>query len=324
MAVAVAEAAGAAQDPRGPEYAPGRVLVRLRQTQASGPGNIQGSTTAASAAAAEGDASLPPGLQLERLVGRHHTVRVPPPPAAKRVGGATAVATDGSAGGTSSELLQDAVCLLRITDGSSVAVKLAELRAHPGAGCFSSHAAAAVALCRRLLHVHITPLSGWRGWDIPMSIRVRLRCLPTCLQLLLQVWRWQNQTTFTTPPLGHSRQEQRQARQERQSQVAAAAPSPSPSPRRWAWLAQLPQQTQRPCRMTPNTQVCGTCQRFRHPRPGTPQPAPARCAGASDSGTGALMACPWLQAVLAMCSTSGAAQPNLFHVAVLDCRSACA
>ena len=146
-AAAGAAAAGTEQDRRGPEYAPGRVLVRLRQTQPSGAGSTQGSSTAAaSAAAAAGDVSLPPGLQLERLVGRHHTVRVPPPPAAKRLGAAAAGATSGSTGGTSSELPQDAVRLFRITDGSSVDAKLAELRAHPGAGCVSSLAAAAVAL----------------------------------------------------------------------------------------------------------------------------------------------------------------------------------
>ena len=141
-AAGAAAADGAAQEGRGPEYAPGRVLVRLRQTQTSGAGTANSTSTttsAAAAGAAVSDASLPPGLQLERLVGQHHAVPVPPPPAGKRFGAATASTRTGSTG---SELPTDAVRLFRIIDGSSVDAKLAELRAHPGAGLVSPAAAA--------------------------------------------------------------------------------------------------------------------------------------------------------------------------------------
>lgn len=263
-----------------------------------------------------------PGLQLERLVGRHHTVRVPPPPAAKRLGAAAAGATSGSTGGTSSELPQDAVRLFGITDGSSVDAKLAELRAHPGAGCVSSLAAAAVALagahCTCTEPPCLAVADGLFHEHQPASA-VLTAFLPACLPaLLLQVWRWQNQTTSTTPPLCHSRQEL-------ESQVAAAAPFPSLSTRDRRWLPRLPQQSHRPCRTTPNTQTCGTCHKFRHHKHGTPPPAPARCADASSSGGGGLMACPWLQAAPPDCLCNfSCPKSNLFHAALPDCRSACA
>lgn len=94
----------------------GVVMVRFKQT-ASG-----------KAKAAAQAASPLPGLQLKRLVGKHHTVRVPPAGKAGKGGAAGAAA----AGGGGTGLPTDSLMLFSITDGSSVESKVAELRGNPG------------------------------------------------------------------------------------------------------------------------------------------------------------------------------------------------
>ena len=90
---------------------PNQVLVRFKQT----PG-------AAAAAAAQADRPLP-GLQLQRLVGKHQATQVPAP--AKPGGAAAAAAANHT-------LPADAVMLFSITDGTTVPAKLAQLRANQG------------------------------------------------------------------------------------------------------------------------------------------------------------------------------------------------
>lgn len=98
-----------------PQAAPGRVLVRFKQTPAG-----------ARLSAAQAQRPLP-GLLLRRLVGKRHTTRVPGRPAAGSVAAAAS-----STGSTS--LPPDAVMLFSITDGSSVEEKVAQLRENPGGG----------------------------------------------------------------------------------------------------------------------------------------------------------------------------------------------
>ena len=100
------------------QAAPGRVLVRFKQTPAG-----------ARLSAAQAQRPLP-GLQLRRLVGKRHTTRVPGRPASGSVAAAAS-----STGSTS--LPPDAVMLFSITDGSSVEEKVAQLRANPGGGAGS-------------------------------------------------------------------------------------------------------------------------------------------------------------------------------------------
>ncbi|KAI7838225.1 hypothetical protein COHA_007972 [Chlorella ohadii] len=90
------------------EYAPDRVLVKFK-------------TTPVAAAAAAMQAVQPlPGLQLVRLVGEHHRVPVPPPAAP-----GVAAAASGR------RVPPNAHMVFRITDNSTVASKVAQLRANP-------------------------------------------------------------------------------------------------------------------------------------------------------------------------------------------------
>ena len=87
-------------------FAQGQVLVRFK-------------ATAAGARAASAQPSSPlPGLQLQRYAGRHHATRVVvSPPGAP-----------GDAVGAAAAAPASAVILFEITDGSSVAAKVAELK----------------------------------------------------------------------------------------------------------------------------------------------------------------------------------------------------
>ena len=99
-------------EPGQPEFAPDRVLVRFKATP-----------TAKAAAAVQADRPLP-GLQLQRLVGEYHRVKVPPP---LQPGTAAAAAATGTR-----TVPSDALMLFDITDGASVPAKVAQLRANPG------------------------------------------------------------------------------------------------------------------------------------------------------------------------------------------------
>lgn len=118
LLVVGAAADAAADAPRwagDPEFAPGMVLVRFKQTP-----------RAAGAAAVQASQPLP-GLELKRLVGRHQGVRV----------GADFrhASGRGSLQRTLKEieaLPPDALMLFSITDGSSVPTKVAQLKAHAG------------------------------------------------------------------------------------------------------------------------------------------------------------------------------------------------
>ena len=103
-----------------PKVAPNRVMVRFKQTPA-----------AARISAVQAQRPLP-GLQLERLVGKHHTLQVPP--AGGGGGSASGGGATTSSAGSSTLLPPDAVMLFSITDGSSVQTKVAQLRANPGMG----------------------------------------------------------------------------------------------------------------------------------------------------------------------------------------------
>lgn len=110
---APAAAAAPAAPPTGaaPQFAPGQVLVQFHFTNDS-------------LAVARRQATQPvfDGLQFGSVVARHPT----PPPE----GNPGAEATPRAA---TPEEHPDAIMLFRITDGSSVAAKVAALRAHPGA-----------------------------------------------------------------------------------------------------------------------------------------------------------------------------------------------
>ena len=115
-----------------PQAAPARVLVRFKQTPAG---------TRLSAAQAQRPL---PGLQLERLVGKHHTFQVPPAggggSSSTSGGGVTTSATTTTSSGSSTSLPSDALMLFSVIDGSSVEDKVAQLRANPGGGAgFKQH-----------------------------------------------------------------------------------------------------------------------------------------------------------------------------------------
>lgn len=107
-----------------PQAAPGRVLVRFKQTPAG-----------ARLSAAQARRPLP-GLQLERLVGRHHTLQVPAAGGGGSSSGGATTATAAATTATSpaASLPSDAVMLFSVVDGSTVEDKVAQLRAHPGGG----------------------------------------------------------------------------------------------------------------------------------------------------------------------------------------------
>lgn len=92
------------------QYAPNAVLVRLKEG------------AAARRLLMEGDALA--GLQLQRYVGDYQTTPVPPAAAGASLAAAAAAVQSAPPG---------AVLRLRITDGSSVEAKLAQLRQSPGA-----------------------------------------------------------------------------------------------------------------------------------------------------------------------------------------------
>lgn len=118
MPAAATHAAWLVGAPAGAAAAPelsGRILVQFKATP-----------TGAAVATAQAVQPAVPGLQLQRLVGEHQNVAVPQPSAAG--GGPMAAAASVS----STALPPGAVMLYSITDGSSVAQKVAELRANPG------------------------------------------------------------------------------------------------------------------------------------------------------------------------------------------------
>ena len=142
-----------------PQAAPGRVLVRFKQTPAG-----------ARLGAALAQRPLP-GLQLERLVGKHHTLQVPPPGSGTTSGGATISTAGTTTSGSSPSLPSDALMLFSVTDGSSVEAKVAQLRANPGgAGSLQAWWKPGAS-------------STVQRWPCPPSSNC-CRCLPACLPFL--------------------------------------------------------------------------------------------------------------------------------------------
>ena len=241
-----------------PQAAPGRVLVRFKQTPAG-----------ARLGAALARRPLP-GLQLERLVGKHHTLQVPPPGSGSTSGGATISTAGTTTSGSSPSLPSDALMLFSVTDGSSVEAKVAQLRANPG-GAGSLQAWWKPGASSTVQRCPCPPSSNC------------CRCLPAWLSCLLI-----SCCISGSQPAG--------ARRQWNPFVRCVAPVELTQVWRQQSLTMSATllQASRLCQMTactvlqPATRACGTSAELRPRRPGIPPPVPGRWAGQRGAGGPAL------------------------------------